>query len=92
MIINGEAKKILGALAVASILGGWGFAATRASSGDIDAVREEIAEVEVEAKERHERLEATVEEINDTIQIEAINAAVFRTQVRMALEIRSDGE
>lgn len=88
MTFNGEAKRVLVALVIAGTVGIWGFAATRASSEDIEAVREEIAEVEAEAKERHERLSQSVEDIKDTIQEEAVEAASFRAQVRTALEIR----
>ena len=39
MLENGEARKVLVALATAGILGAWSFAATRASSEDIESVR-----------------------------------------------------
>jgi hypothetical protein len=87
MLENGEARKVLVALATAGILGAWSFAATRASSEDIESVRKEVEEVEAEAKERHEVLSKSVEEIKRSIQTEAIAAAAFRAQVREALRI-----
>ena len=87
MLENGEARKVLVALATAGILGAWSFAATRASSEDIESVRKEVEEVEAEAKERHEVLSKSVEEIKKSIQTEAIAAAAFRAQVREALRI-----
>jgi hypothetical protein len=88
MLENGEARKVLVALATAGILGAWSFAATRASSEDIESVRKEVEEVEAEAKERHEVLSKSVEEIKKSIQTEAIAAAAFRAQVREALKIK----
>jgi len=88
MLENGEARKVLVALATAGILGAWSFAATRASSEDIESVRKEVEEVEAEAKERHEVLSKSVEEIKRSIQTEAIAAASFRAQVREALKIK----
>jgi hypothetical protein len=88
MLENGEARKVLVALATAGILGAWSFAATRASSEDIESVRKEVKEVEAEAKERHVVLAKSVEEIKKSIQTEAIAAASFRAQVREALKIK----
>jgi len=88
MLENGEARKVLVALATAGILGAWSFAATRASSEDIESVRREVEEVEAEAKERHDVLSKSVEEIKRSIQTEAIAAASFRAQVREALKIK----
>lgn len=88
MLENGEARKVLVALATAGILGAWSFAATRASSEDIESVRKEVKEVETEAKERHVVLAKSVEEIKKSIQTEAIAAASFRAQVREALKIK----
>jgi hypothetical protein len=88
MLENGEARKVLVALATAGILGAWSFAATRASSEDIETVRVEIKEVEAEAKERHDILAKSVEEIQKSLQVEAIAAAAFRAQVREALKIK----
>lgn len=85
---NGETRKVLSVLVTAGILGAWSFAATRASSDDIEAVRNEIKEVEAEAKERHTKLSKNVEDIKKTIQTEAVAAAAFRAQVRTALQIR----
>jgi hypothetical protein len=90
MLENGEARKVLVALATAGILGAWSFAATRASSEDIESVRKEVEEVEAEAKERHEVLSKSVEEIKKSIQTEAIAAASFRAQVREALRIKQE--
>jgi hypothetical protein len=87
MLENGEARKVLVALATAGILGAWSFAATRASSEDIESVRNEVKEVEAEAKERHGVLAKSVDEIKKSIQTEAIAAASFRAQVREALKI-----
>jgi predicted nucleotide-binding protein (sugar kinase/HSP70/actin superfamily) len=88
MLENGEARKVLVALATAGILGAWSFAATRASSEDIESVRKEVKEVEAEAKERHGVLAKSVDEIKKSIQTEAIAAASFRAQVREALKIK----
>jgi hypothetical protein len=88
MLENGEARKVLVALATAGILGAWSFAATRASSEDIESVRNEVKEVEAEAKERHGVLAKSVDEIKKSIQTEAIAAASFRAQVREALKIK----
>jgi len=87
-MLNGDFKKVAAALVTAGILGAWSFAATRASSDDIESVRSEIREVEAESKERHKKLAQNVEDIKDTIQVEAIAAATFRAQVRTALQIR----
>jgi hypothetical protein len=87
MHVNGDLRKIMAALVTAGILGSWSFAATRASSDDIEAVRDEIKEVEAEAKERHAKLAKNVEDIKKTIQLEAVAAAAFRAQVRSALDI-----
>ena len=88
--LNGEARKVVAALVTAGILGAWTFAATRASSNAIKDVKEEIAEVEREAKERHQRLQSSVNEIKDTQHQEAVEAARFRAQVREALRIREN--
>jgi predicted nucleotide-binding protein (sugar kinase/HSP70/actin superfamily) len=88
MLENGEARKVLVALATAGILGAWSFAATRASSEDIESVRKEVKDVEAEAKERHGVLAKSVDEIKKSIQTEAIAAASFRAQVREALKIK----
>ncbi len=90
MLDNGEARKVLIALATAGILGAWSFAATRASSEDIETVRNEIKEVEAEAKERHDVLSESVEEIKKSLQLEAVAAASFRAQVREALRIKQE--
>ena len=90
MLNNGEARKVLVALATAGILGAWSFAATRASSEDIETVRNEIKEVEAEAKERHYILSESVEEIKKSLQLEAVAAASFRAQVREALRIKQE--
>lgn len=87
-LANGEARKILAALVTAGIIGSWTFAATRASSEDVASVRAEIKEVEAEAKERHDVLSQSVEEIKRSLQSEAIAAAAFRAQVRQALRIQ----
>ena len=81
-------RRIIVTLVIASIIGAWTFAGSRASSQDIADVRDEIKEVEAEAKERHAELAAKVDEINDSIQVEAVEAAAFRAQVRTALSIR----
>ena len=90
MMVNGDAKKVLAGLVTAGVIGAWGFAATRASSQDIESVRNEIKEVESEAKDRHTKLSQNVEEIKETIQEEAVEAASFRAQVRTALRIREE--
>jgi len=87
MMNNGDFKKLLVALLTIGIVGAWSFAATRASSDDIESVRQEIKEVEAEAKERDAKLDS-VDQIQKTIHAEAIAAATFRAQVRTALEIR----
>jgi len=56
MMNNGDFKKLLVALLTIGIVGAWSFAATRASSDDIESVRQEIKEVEAEAKERDAKL------------------------------------
>ena len=86
-----DIRRVAVALATAAILGAWTCAGTRASSQDILDVKDEIAEVEREAKERHEELQAKVNDIARTVQREAVEAAAFRAQVRAALRIR-DGE
>ena len=83
-----DVRRLLITIAAASIIGAWTFAGSRASSQDIADVQHEIEEVELEAKERHAELAATVEEIKNSIQVEAVEAAAFRAQVRSALEIR----
>lgn len=88
MLTEQDMRRGVITLATAALIGAWSFAGSRASSQDIDQVREEIADVEKEAKERHRELAQTVEEIKQTIQREAIEAAEFRTEVRSALEIR----
>jgi len=88
MMNNGDFKKLLVALLTIGIVGAWSFAATRASSDDIESVRQEIKEVEAEAKERDAKLAHSVDQIQKTIHAEAIAAATFRAQVRTALEIR----
>jgi hypothetical protein len=88
MTSNDDARRLIVTIAAAAILGAWTFAGTRASSQDIADVQHEIEEVELEAKERHAELAATVEEIKNSIQVEAVEAAAFRAQVRSALEIR----
>jgi hypothetical protein len=88
MTTNDDARRLMVTLIAAAILGAWSFAGTRASSQDIADVTAEIEKVESEAKERHRELAETVEEIKETIQREAIEAAEFRTEVRSALEIR----
>lgn len=92
MFENGEARKILAALTTAGILGAWSFAATRASSDDVDEVKAEISQVEKESKERHIELSKDVVEIKKTIQKEAIAAATFRAQVRTALSIHENAQ
>jgi hypothetical protein len=89
---NGELRRIFAAVATAAILGAWTFAATRASSQDIEVVRAEIEEVEKEAKERHVELARKVDSIAQKIQLEAVAAAAFRAEVRAALEIRDGRE
>ena len=86
--MSDDMRRLMVTLMAAAVLGAWTFAGTRASSQDIADVQSEIEEVEREAKERHVELAATVEEIKNTIQTEAIEAAAFRAQVRTALEIR----
>jgi len=88
--MNGDFKKVAAALVTAGIIGAWSFAATRASSDDIESVRKEIEEVEAEAKERSEKLAHDVKDIKKTIQTEAVAAASFRAQVRTALRIREE--
>ena len=56
----------------------------------IETVRVEIKEVEAEAKERHDILAKSVEEIQKSLQVEAIAAAAFRAQVREALRIKQE--
>lgn len=88
MTTNDDARRLMVTLMAAAVLGAWTFAGTRASSQDIAELQHEIEEVELEAKERHAELAATVEEIKNNIQSEAVEAAAFRAQVRSALEIR----
>ncbi len=88
MIQSEDMRRLAVTLMAAGILGAWTFAGTRASSQDIAEVTAEIEQVEREAKERHRELARKVDEINDTIQEEAVEAAAFRAQVRAALEIR----
>ena len=83
-----DMRRLLVTLMAAAIVGVWTFAGTRASSQDIAEVAAEIEQVEREAKERHAELDAKVDEINKTIQLEAVEAASFRAEVRAALEIR----
>tara|TARA_Y100001970_G_scaffold287909_1_gene413763 strand:+ start:1773 stop:2048 length:276 start_codon:yes stop_codon:yes gene_type:complete len=88
VIQSEDMRRLAVTLMAAGILGAWTFAGTRASSQDIAEVTAEIEQVEREAKERHRELARKVDEINDTIQEEAVEAAAFRAQVRAALEIR----
>tara|TARA_R110000822_G_C15097897_1_gene471516 strand:+ start:345 stop:620 length:276 start_codon:yes stop_codon:yes gene_type:complete len=88
MTTNDDMRRLMVTLMAAAVLGAWTFAGTRASSQDIAELQHEIEEVELEAKERHAELAATVEEIKNNIQSEAVEAAAFRAQVRSALEIR----
>lgn len=88
MMESEDMRRLMVTLMAAAILGAWTFAGTRASSQDIAEVTAEIEQVEREAKERHRELDAKVDEINKTIQREAVEAASFRAEVRAALGVR----
>ena len=88
MMESEDMRRLMVTLMAAAILGAWTFAGTRASSQDIADVTAEIEKVESEAKERHAELDAKVDEIKETIQQEAVEAASFRAEVRAALGVR----
>ncbi|MBK25941.1 MAG: hypothetical protein CME70_18210 [Halobacteriovorax sp.] len=78
--MNGEIKRLAYSLILAAILGAWGFAATRASSDDLD-------KVDYNSKQRDKELEESGEWFRDKLHDMNVEQAAFRAQVREALRI-----
>jgi len=78
--MNGEIKRLAYSLILAAILGAWGFAATRASS-------DELEKVDKNSKERDKELEESGEWFRDKLHEMNVEQAAFRGQVREALRI-----
>jgi cell division protein FtsL len=68
------------AIAIAAVLGVWAFAATRASSADLD-------EVEYESKAADMEFRTEIKELNDDIHEFDVKQSAFRAQVREKLQI-----
>jgi len=78
--MNGELKRLAFSLILAAILGAWGFAATRASSDDLERVDQT-------SKERDKELAESGKWFQDKLHEMNVDQAAFRAQVREALRI-----
>jgi len=77
MIIKSAAAAIL----AAAVIGGWAFATTRASSDDLETHR-------VLDRGRHVKTNDVVAAIKERAAEERLRAAVFRAQIRAALNVK----
>lgn len=84
------AMRILAPLLVASIIGGWGYTATRASEDDLERVESDVARVEEEMQEEGRSIRREVAAIRQSVHGIEVEQAAFRAQVREALKINND--
>ena len=80
------------AVLAAAIIGGWAFATTRASGDDLKEIVQEVETVEEESKERDVTIQKKLDRHLEQQQVNAIQQATFRAQVRGALNIRTPVE
>ena len=87
MFSDGILKMIAVPLLVAAILGAWAYSATRASKADVLEVSEKIKTVDMKGEIREEKINDSLDIIEDSVHVIEVNQAAFRAQVREALRI-----
>jgi len=74
-------------LLVAAILGAWAYSATRASKADVLEIDEKITAVDRKGEIREEKINKSLDLIEDSVHVIEVEQAAFRAQVREALRI-----
>ena len=87
MFSDGILKMIAVPLLVAAILGAWAYSATRASKADVLEVSEKIKTVDMKGEIREEKINDSLDLIEDSVHVIEVEQAAFRAQVREALRI-----
>ena len=91
MTVNGTANdfvvKIITPLLVAAVIGIYSFSSSRAGNDDLARVEKKLEDTETRIQVAFEKLEDTVDAIEDAQHASEIEQAEFRAQVRAALEI-----
>ena len=87
MFSDGILKMIAVPLLVAAILGAWAYSATRASKADVLEIDEKITAVDMKGEIREEKINDSLDIIEDSVHVIEVNQAAFRAQVREALRI-----
>ena len=87
MFSDGILKMIAVPLLVAAILGAWAYSATRASKADVLEVSEKIKTVDMKGEIREEKINDSLDIIEDSVHVIEVEQAAFRAQVREALRI-----
>lgn len=87
MFSDGVLKMIAVPLLVAAILGAWAYSATRASKADVLEIDEKITAVDMKGEIREEKINDSLDLIEDSVHVIEVNQAAFRAQVREALRI-----
>ena len=87
MFSDGILKMIAVPLLVAAILGAWAYSATRASKADVLEIEEKITAVDRKGEIREEKINDSLDIIEDSVHVIEVNQAAFRAQVREALRI-----
>lgn len=73
---------------IAAIGGLWVFATTRASMADVNAVKNDVRQLEYALEGDIDEMKNNIESIKDTFHKIRIDQARFQTQVREKLDIR----
>lgn len=87
MFSDGILRLVAVPLLVAAILGAWAYSATRASKADVLEVSEKIKTVDMKGEIREEKINDSLDIIEDSVHVIEVNQAAFRAQVREALRI-----
>ena len=87
MFSDGILKMIAVPLLVAAILGAWAYSATRASKADVLEIDEKITAVDRKGEIREEKINKSLDLIEDSVHVIEVEQAAFRAQVREALRI-----
>jgi len=85
MTVNGDFRRLMFTLAAAAIIGSWGFAATRASTDEVDENTDEIRRVESESRKRDESMGRDLREIRETVVELSTEQRAFRSRVLEAI-------
>jgi len=83
--MNGDLKRLLFTLTGVAIVSSWGFAATRASNGDVGENTSELKRVERESRQRDQAIGQELREIREGVSELSADQREFRARVLEAI-------